>query len=218
VAPHPPSRRLDPAKAHSNVSGYSAACERNKGPILEQLSIHLAGLGSVLELGSGTGQHAVYFAAALPHLRWQPSERRAALAGLAERVAREGSANLAAPVELDVAGTPWPPGPFDAIFTANTLHIMGWPEVERCYAGVAQHLAPGAPFICYGPFSRHGRHTSESNERFDRELKARDAASGVRDLDDLEALGRSVGLRLSGEVALPANNQILVWRRTGAAA
>ena len=94
---------------------------------------------------------------------------------------------------------------------------MGWPQVERCYAGVARILPAGGPFICYGPFSRHGRHTSQSNERFDRELKAWDGASGVRDLDDLEALGRTVGLLLSAEVALPANNQILVWRRADAA-
>lgn len=196
-----------------SVIGYSAACERNKGPILAQLAVYFATARRVLEIGSGTGQHAVHFAAHLAHLRWQPTERPSLLPALAARVEAEGGTNLSPPVALDVTDPAWPDGPYDAAFTANTLHIMSWPQVERCYAGVATQLPAGGLWVTYGPFRRHGRHTSDSNERFDAELRARDPASGVRDIDDLTRLGELVDLSLVADVALPANNQVLVWRR-----
>ena len=192
--------------------GFSAACERNKGPLLEQLAIYLAAARSVLEIGGGTGQHAVYFASHLAHLRWQTTERAAALTMLRARTDAEGPSNLSAAVALDVGDAQWPSGTFDAVFTANTLHIMSWVDVEHCFAGVARTLATGGVCATYGPFRHHGR-THDSNERFDQELKARDPASGLRDIDDLQVLGARVGLQLTADVALPANNQLLVWRR-----
>ena len=212
-----PYHRPRPVKACARLITYSAACERNKGPILEQLSIYLAGARSVLEIGGGTGQHAVHFAAHLPHLQWQSTERASYLAALAARIGAEGSANLPAPVALDVDDPAWPAGPFDAVYTANTLHIMGWPQVERCYAGVAAALPVQGLFLCYGPYRRHGR-TTDSNEQFDAELRRRDPASGLRELDELSALGGRVGLRLVADIALPANNELLVWRRVAASA
>lgn len=196
----------------SYVIGFSAACERNKAPLLDQLAIYFAKSHAVLEIGSGTGQHAVYFSARLAHLHWQPTERVDVLATLQARLAEEGGGNLLPAMVLDVGDERWPVGPFDGVFTANTLHIMGWPEVCRCFGGVGRLLSTGGVFAIYGPFRRHG-HTHDSNERFDLDLKARDPVSGIRDIDDLEALGTRVGLSLAADIALPANNQLLIWRR-----
>ena len=194
---------------------FSPACENNKGPILAVLQRHLRPGCRVLEVGSGTGQHVVFFASELPQTVWQPSDRGDSLPIVAARVARAALANVHAPLALDVDRDPWPPGPFDAVFAANTTHIMGWPSVERFVAGVGGVLAPGGLFLLYGPFNYGGRFTSDSNESFDASLRQRDPASGIRDFEAVDALARAAGLELVEDTAMPANNRLLVWRRGG---
>lgn len=192
---------------------YSEACERNRHPILEVLRVAFADRRRVLEMGAGTGQHAVHFARHLPWLAWQPTDRREQLAGLAARVAAEGPPNLAPPVELDVLAAPWPVLEADAVFTANTLHIMSWRAVEALFAGLEPRLPAGAVLAVYGPFHYGGRPTSDSNAAFDAMLRERDPASGVRDFEAVDAFARVAGLALQGDHAMPANNRLLVWRR-----
>lgn len=194
---------------------HSEACERNKDPILAVLRGALEVSRSVLEVGSGTGQHAVHFARHLPHLSWQPSERRAELEALAERVRLEGPPNLLPPVELDVRRLPWRVGTFDAVFSANTLHIMDWEAVGDFFRGVGAVLGTAGVLCVYGPFRYQGAYTSDSNAEFDRFLRNRDATSGIRDFEALEPLASGLGLTLAADHAMPANNQTLVWRRTG---
>ena len=191
----------------------SEACERNKGPILEVLVRELAASRAVLEIGSGTGQHAVHFARHLPHLGWQPSERAAELGPLRERIALEGPPNLGAAIELDVRAQPWPVAGRDAVFSANTLHIMAWEAVEDFFRGVGVVLAAGGVLCVYGPFRYRGAYTSDSNAEFDRFLRRRDPASGMRDFEALERLAAAAGLALAADHAMPANNRTLVWRR-----
>jgi hypothetical protein len=183
------------------VKPFSEASERNRDPILAILERVFRETRKVLEIGSGTGQHAAYFSAALPHLVWQASDRADNLPGI-----REWGAD---PIELDVDGK-WPAIDADAVFTANTCHIMSWPQVERMFAGVGRL---GAQTFClYGPFN-YGRHTSESNARFDAMLRGRDPASGLRDFEAIEKLGRQAGLRLAEDNPMPANNRLLVLAR-----
>lgn len=196
------------------VKPWSEACERNRAPILEVLRLAFAGATRVLEVGSGTGQHAVFFAAALPHLAWQPSDRAEHLAGIAAWRDEAGLPNLLAPLVLDVDGE-WPVAECDALFTANTLHIMSWASVEHFFRGAGRALPPGGVLAVYGPFSYGGRHTAESNARFDLFLRARDPLSGVRDFDAVCALAHSHGLAFCDDHALPANNRLLIWRRSG---
>ncbi|MGY6518088.1 MAG: DUF938 domain-containing protein [Lysobacteraceae bacterium] len=192
---------------------HSAACERNRGPILEVLEVHFADRQRVLEIGSGTGQHAVHFAAALPQLLWQCSDRTEYLPGIRAWLAGARLANTPAPVELDVALSPWPTTRFDAAFTANTLHIMGMDEVRALFDGLDRVLEPAATLVVYGPFRRNGRHTAPSNEAFDAQLRARDPRMGVRDLEAIDALAAGIGLNLHAELDLPANNRCVVWHR-----
>ena len=192
---------------------FSEACERNKGPILSVLAGAFAGATAVLEIGSGTGQHAVHFARQLPHLRWQPTDRREWLRDLAARIEQEGGANLARPIELDVRQAAWPVQPVDAVFSANTLHIMSWPEVEAFFLGVGRVLAPGGVLAVYGPFRYRGEFTSASNAAFDLELRDRNPASGIRDFDLIEEIARDSGLALVSDYALPANNQLLLFTK-----
>jgi cyclopropane fatty-acyl-phospholipid synthase-like methyltransferase len=191
----------------------SEACERNKGPILEILMTEFAASHSVLEVGSGTGQHAVHFAAHLPHLAWQPSELGDELAPLAERIRLEGTSNLRAPITLDVRDHPWRVAPVDAVFSANTLHIMAWSGVQAFVRGVGGALTAPGVLCVYGPFRFRGQHTSDSNAEFDAYLKARDPVSGIRDFEALEELARAQGLVFAADHAMPANNRTLVWRR-----
>lgn len=197
------------------MMAFSAACERNKGPIAAQLGIYLARSARVLEIGSGTGQHAVHFAMQLPRRVWQATERPLLLGALAARLADAGLPNLPPPLALDVCDERWPDGDEDAVFTANTLHIMGWPAVSTLFAAVGRRLPAGGLFLCYGPFVRHGVHTSPSNAIFDAELRLRDSASGLRDVDDLVRLAGIAGLRLAADIGMPAHNELLVWQRTG---
>jgi cyclopropane fatty-acyl-phospholipid synthase-like methyltransferase len=192
---------------------FSEACERNKGPILEVLRIALADRTQVLEIGSGTGQHAVHFAAHLAHLTWHPTEQLAYLPDLASRVKLEGGRNLRQPTVLDVKQTIWPLRNVDAVFSANTLHIMGWREVEAMFRGVDAVLSPHGIVCVYGPFRYDGRYTSASNRDFDEMLKERDPLSGLRDLTQLCALAERHALRLRIDHDLPANNRLLEFVR-----
>ncbi len=198
---------------------FSEACERNKAPILAVLQRRLARqAGVVLEIGAGTGQHAVHFARHLPRLSWQPSERLEHLAALRARIEVEGSCNLLAPFELDVEHGDWPCGAdsFDAVYTANTLHIVSWPQVQALFRGVGRVLREQGLLIVYGPFRYGGQFTSHSNAVFDEALRSRDPLSGIRDFEAVDALAAAQGLALVEDCAMPANNQALVWRRSGA--
>jgi SAM-dependent methyltransferase len=197
----------------SELLPFSEACERNKQPILELLRAEFAGRRRIVEIGAGTGQHAVHFARHLGWLEWLPTERREHLDGLAARIAAEGPPNLAPPVELDVLGTPWPVPSCDGVFSANTLHIMGWPAVAALFAGLPAILEPGGVLAVYGPFHYRGRSTSDSNAAFDAMLRERDPQSGVRDFEAVDALAQQAGLELRADHAMPANNRLLVWRR-----
>jgi SAM-dependent methyltransferase len=190
---------------------FSAACERNKDPILDVLRVSLAGRAQVLEIGSGTGQHAVHFSRALDHLVWHPTEQLAYLGDLAERVKQEGPRNLRVPTLLDVRQAVWPLRSVDAVFTANTLHIMSWPDVMALFRGVGTVLAPGGVLCVYGPFRYAGRYTSDSNQDFDRMLQERDPHSGLRDIQEITPLAAEYGLRLDADHDLPANNRLLVF-------
>ena len=191
---------MAPAKA---VKPFSEPSERNRAPILAVLKRVLANSKSVLEIGSGTGQHAAYFAPELPHLVWRASDREENLADIRQWVAN--------PIELDV-DKPFPKVDVDAVFTANTCHIMSWPQVERMFAGVSG-MRPVNLFCIYGPFNYDGKHTSESNARFDAMLRGRDAASGIRDAEAIVALAAKSGFRLAEDNAMPANNRLLVFSR-----
>ncbi len=190
---------------------FSAACERNKDPILEVLRLRFADRTQVLEIGSGTGQHAVYFARELGHLAWHPTEQLVYLADLTERVKTEGPANLRVPTLLDVRQAVWPVRGADAVFTTNTLHIMSWPEVMALFKGIATVLAPGGVLCIYGPFRYAGRYTSDSNEEFDRMLQERDPESGLRDIEAVSLLADQYGLHLDADLDLPANNRLLAF-------
>jgi len=194
---------------------FAPASERNREPILEVLRIHFADRQRVLEIGSGTGQHAVHFAAALAHLVWQTSERPEHLAGLRTWLDEAELPNTPPPLGLDVTDPAWPMSEYDAAFSANTLHIMAWSEVEAMFRGLARALKHGAIVAVYGPFNRDGHFTSESNQAFDRSLKQRAAHMGIRDLAAVDALGATIGLQRIADHAMPANNRLVVWRKQG---
>ena len=187
------------------------SCERNRAPILEVLHAHFHDRRAVLEIGSGTGQHAIHFAAALPHLVWQASDRAENLPGIAAWLAEAQLPNTPPALELDVLET-WPVGRFDAAFSANTLHIMPWAAVERLFAALPTVLEAGACFIVYGPFNYQGRYTSDSNAAFDVWLKERGAHQGIRDFERVQALAGAADLQLVDDVAMPSNNRCLIWR------
>ena len=191
---------------------HSDACERNKDPILEVLRAAFAGCKNILEIGSGTGHHGVHFATEMPWIVWQPSERPEEMPGLRKRVVYEGPKNLRAPVELDVTQMPWDVRRMDGVFTANTMHIMNWSQVEALFENLPAILKPGAVLAIYGPFRYAGQYTSESNASFDEMLRARDPESGIRDFEAVDALARGIGFALAADHRMPANNQTLVWK------
>jgi SAM-dependent methyltransferase len=192
---------------------FSDACERNREPILEVLKQWFTAPGRVLEVGAGTGQHAVHFAAQLPHLEWLPTDLEENLPGIRVWAEEANLANLRAPVVLDVHDATWPVSDVDYVFTANTAHIMSWPEVELMFEGVGKALRPQGVFCLYGPVNRNGQFTSESNRAFDESLRARDPNMGIRDDQALISLGRRCGLVFAADHSLPAKNRLLVWKR-----
>lgn len=198
-----------------NTKPFAPACERNREPILGVLREAFADRRRVLEIGSGTGQHAVHFAAAMPWLEWQASERAEHLDGIRAWLDEAALANTPAPIALDVAHGPWPANRFDAVFSANTLHIMAWAEVEALFARLPEVTEPGAVLAIYGPFNLDGAFTSDSNAAFDAQLRQRAPHMGIRDLAEVDALAARAGFAHVADHALPANNRCVVWRRAG---
>ena len=192
---------------------FSAACERNRDPILAVLRTHFADRRRVLEIGSGTGQHAVHFAAAMPLLIWQTSDRSENLPGIQEWLTEAALANTPAPLAVDVTNAAWPDEPYDAVFSANTLHIMSWAEVEALFAALPGVTTAAAKLAIYGPFNYDGKYTSVSNAEFDASLKARAPQMGIREFAAVDALAHAAGFALVDDVAMPANNRTLIWQR-----
>lgn len=191
---------------------FSQACENNKQPILEVLLRHLAQCNSVLEIGGGTGQHAVFFAQQFPGCRWQSTDIPANVESLNLRIARAELDNLPPAADLDVNQRPWQCEPAEAIFTANSLHIMSAQSVENFFAEVNNHCRPAAKLLVYGPFKYGGEFTTESNAQFDVWLKERDRLSGIRDFEWVNQLATDAGFGFVEDNAMPANNQLLVWQ------
>jgi cyclopropane fatty-acyl-phospholipid synthase-like methyltransferase len=191
---------------------FSAACERNQEAILTVLRQRYADRSKILEIGSGTGQHAVHFARALPGLVWQTSDVGAHLGGIRQWLADASLANTPDPIEFDINAQP-PLGEYDAIFSANTLHIMSWREVQRLFAALPALTSPGALLTVYGPFKYEGAFTSPSNGAFDAALRADHPQRGIRDFEAVNALAQSVGLALLHDSQMPANNRCITWHR-----
>lgn len=194
---------------------YSESCDQNRAPILQVLKQQLGERSRLLEIGSGTGQHAVYFAPEFPQLTWQTSDVTGMHPAIHAWLEDSGADNILPPLALDVCRDRWPDTHYDAVYSANTVHIMGWPEVECLFAGIGRVLAAGGIFCLYGPFNYNGRYTSESNANFDQWLKARDHASGIRNFEDLQVLAEKAGMRLQDDYEMPANNRTLVWSKPG---
>lgn len=193
------------------MKAFSQACENNKGPILAVLRPLLSDRESVLEIGSGTGQHAAYFAAQMPQLIWQASDVPQNHASIEAWI--DGIDNARAPLALDVDSGTWPVEGYAAAFSANTAHIMHWSTVTNMFKGIGRMLEPGGVFALYGPFNYDGAYTSPSNERFDRSLRAADPGMGIRDFEAVADLAASAGMSLVDDHAMPANNRTLVWER-----
>ncbi|MDR2212638.1 MAG: DUF938 domain-containing protein [Pseudomonadales bacterium] len=192
---------------------FSQACENNKQPILDVLCHTLPSQGRVLEIGSGTAQHILHFAKALPGLQWQPSELPTALPTLHAGLDGLAPPNVLPPLALDASETPWPPRELDAIISINTLHIMPYAAVEKFMQGVGAALKSGAPLCVYGAFKYHGEFTTPSNADFDQWLKQRDPTRGIRDFEQVNAWAAQNGLIFEADHALPANNQLIIWRK-----
>jgi len=204
---------FDPPPAASGGL-HAAATVRNRQPILEILRRVLPPAGVVLEIASGTGQHVAFFARELPALRWQPSDPSSAhLESIRAWTAASGADNVAAPLQLDVEIAPWPIAHADAISNINMIHIAPWTAAEALFHGAARLLPLAGVLFLYGPFKREGRHTAESNARFDERLRSEDARWGVRDLGDVETLAATAGFGAPEVIAMPANNLSLVFRR-----
>lgn len=196
------------------IKPFSESCARNQTAILAQLQTVFAGSRHVLEIASGSGQHAVFFGEGLPHVIWQTSELPENHAGIRAWLAEAALPNVLAPVALDVNDSLWPVADVDAVFNANTVHIVSWEAVECMFAGIGRILEAGGILCLYGPFNYDGRYSSESNARFDAWLKARDPQSGIRDFTAVDGLAQAQGLCLSEDIAMPANNRLLAWRKT----
>jgi len=190
---------------------YSQASENNKLPILEVFQRYLADKKSLLEIGGGSGQHAVFFAEQFPQLCWQSSDLPANVHNLNLRIEHAQKPNLPGAFGLDVNQADWPCDKFDVIFSANSLHIMSADSVENFFAGAGRHLEENGMLLMYGPFKYGGDFTTESNARFDLWLKDRDPVRGVRDVEWVCDLAKTAGLRLIEDNVMPANNQLVIW-------
>jgi len=191
---------------------FSQACENNKVAILAALADSFSTSKTVLEVGSGSGQHAVFFAPNMPWLSWQTSDILVNHQGIGQWLREYPAGNLLYPIELDL-NHPWPIEKIDAVYTANTLHIISWPLVQAFFSGVSQHLNQQGKCCVYGPFNYQGQYTSESNAGFDIWLKERDSQSAIRDIEAIIAIAESVGLSLENDHAMPANNRLLVFQK-----
>ena len=196
-----------------NNKPFAESCEQNKQPILQVLAEIFSQPGLVFEIGSGTGQHAVFFSEQLPHLNWQPSDLADQLPGMQLWFEEANNERILQPLELDVNAESWPVRDADYVFTANTLHIVSWTEVQAMFAGVGQLLKSGGLFAQYGPFNYAGQFTSDSNARFDIWLKQRNPLSGIRNFEDLAELAGKHGMQLLADYEMPVNNRTLVWQK-----
>lgn len=193
---------------------FSPACERNQAPILEILRDHITRDDRrLLEIGSGTGQHAVYFAPAFPHLEWHPSDLATNIPGMTQWFKEAQIHNIQRPVKLDVAKDDFPKVKFDVVFTANTFHIMNWKDCKSLMKTLGHRLREGSRAIIYGPFKYNGEFTSPSNAEFDLSLKSRDPLSGIRSFEDVNNNMMKNGFELVGDFEMPAHNRTLVYRR-----
>lgn len=188
---------------------FSEACERNKDPILNILRVALSDCHTVLEIGSGTAQHAVYFSDHLPHLEWQISDVPANVGVIEDNLRKYRPANVKTPLALDVNNHPWPVNGV----SANTLHIMSWNQVIELFKGIGQNLGNNGTLCIYGPFRYNNAYTSDSNADFDKYLKLRDPDSGIRDFEAVNELAIEQGLYLIQDNAMPANNQLIIWKK-----
>lgn len=196
------------------MKNYSESCEENKYPILEVLKQEFSEAQSILEIGSGTGQHAVFFAEHLPELLWQPSDIFECHASIVEWINDSQLDNVLPPLELNVAKHHWPNKTYDGLFSANTTHIMSWPEVIELFSGINEALERKGKFCLYGPFNYGGEFSSPSNAHFDQWLKARDTKSGIRDFEALNDLASNINLKLINDYEMPVNNRLLVWQKS----
>ncbi len=192
---------------------FSAACERNKDVILEVIHPSLQAVSSVLEIGSGTAQHAIHFASAFPNVEWQTSDREEYLPGIHAQLENAKLPNVLRPLILDVNQAHWVPNQkrYPLIYTANTLHIMAWSDVCQFFAGLGEVVEESAQIIVYGPFKYQGTFTSESNAQFDESLRSRGVGSAIRDFEAVDELAQASGFRLQSDHKMPANNQCLIW-------
>lgn len=194
---------------------FSPSSERNRGPILDVLREELVGCGALLEVGSGTGQHAAYFAPAFPNMTWQATDLAENLESIRAWLSDPVLPNAREPIGFDVAQAHWPALKVDAIYSANTFHIMGWAQVVQFFARIHELLIPGGLLLIYGPFNYDGRFTSASNAAFDQRLRGDDPQRGIRDFEAVNDLAVRTGLRLQSDHDMPANNRLLVWRHEG---
>jgi cyclopropane fatty-acyl-phospholipid synthase-like methyltransferase len=193
---------------------FSAACEKNAPSILQAITPLLVNCRHVLEIGSGTGQHAVYFSQHLPHLAWQTSDRLENHPSIKAYIDEASLSNIQYPFILDVAESSWPDQKFDALFTANTCHIMSWEEVELMFAGCANIAQEGAWFFIYGPFNYQGKFTSLSNQQFDASLKSQVPHRGIRDIEAMLKLAKQHHFILQEDKEMPANNRLLAFKKS----
>ncbi|MBV1908946.1 MAG: DUF938 domain-containing protein [Kangiellaceae bacterium] len=192
---------------------YSEACERNKEAIFEVLEPRLTNKTNLLEIGSGTGQHAVYFGEKLSHIQWQSSDRLENHPSITSWVDESNGNNILQPLNLDVTEFSWLANTYDAIYSANTAHIMPWDAVEHMFKGVGMTLREGGLFFLYGPFNYDGQFTSESNRSFEGWLKSVDPHRGIRDFEALDILAKTAQLKHLQDIEMPANNRIHIWQK-----
>ncbi|MFK7995081.1 MAG: DUF938 domain-containing protein [Granulosicoccus sp.] len=192
---------------------FAPAAERNKQAILSALQKVLRADDTVLEIGSGTGQHACHIAAAMPQLTWQPSDLEDNLAVIRQWVSESGCNNILPPVPIDLNESDQPAYKASVCFSANTLHIVRWTLVDNLFKLSAASLSHGGKLCVYGPFSFGGQHISDSNQQFDRQLRNSDPDSGIRDIEDLQQLALEYGFSDADVFTMPANNHLLVWTR-----
>lgn len=192
---------------------FSQACENNKDPILSVLKPFFADRQTILEVGTGTGQHAVYFAKAMPQLQWQCGDLPENHSGIQHWLDEAQLSNVKTPVNTNAELDAWKLGQFDAVFSANTLHIMSWQNVQRLFKQLDKTLLPSAKLAIYGPFNYGGEFTSESNANFDQWLKQRASHQGIRDFEAVNELAGKIGLQLFADNEMPANNRMLFWQR-----
>ncbi len=197
-----------------NIRNFSQACKNNKQPILDILKTVLTGYSDVLEIGSGSGQHAIFFGSHLPNTQWHTTELPENLNALHQNINQYARENVTLPVSLDVSSHPWPHASASNIFSANTLHIMNWENVVHFFRGLGNVLSNNGYLCVYGPFRYNNNYTTESNARFDIWLKDRDPDSGIRDFEAVDQLAAKQDLRLIYDHAMPANNQFLIWQKS----